>query len=90
MRVGLAAKGDAARTAVMDATTLQGALHGLELAVGRRRLGLQRRRLVDCTRGGLHSKLHAVIIVERFPMRFFPSATEISDQAGTLALLDIL
>ncbi len=47
----------------------------------------QRGRLIGRTKGGLNTKLHAVIHTKGRPLKFFMTAGKVSDYTGAAALL---
>ncbi|WP_228391861.1 IS5 family transposase [Gluconobacter aidae] len=86
MMDGLAAGRAEPQTIMIDATYLKAHRTASSLRPKKGDPG----RLIDRTKGGMNTKLHAVIDQNGRPLSFFMTAGQISDYTGAAALLDSL
>ena len=86
MMVDLAANHGETKTVMIDATYLKAQRTATDIAVKKGGRG----RLIDQTKGGMNTKLHAIYDSQGRPLDLFVTAGQVSDYIGTQALLGSL
>jgi hypothetical protein len=81
MMAGLAAEHGAETTVTIDATSLE--THRTASSLGAKKGG--RGRLIDRTKGGMNTELHAICDSQGRPLNLFVTAGQVSDHIGERA-----